>query len=197
MKQLVAGPASASATLLRALAGYYWLSIGEARAGLLVWSFTSRARRRLRCSSSGFTARVWSIGRDPTARRFAPRLAPSARVAGGGRRGPVPLHRARRKLQDACADPSFRLASWLTLKLRKPVKPAAVLRVVAAIFWLVRWIVLPMLLMPWISHVAARDGAGFIPGAARLRLDGTAPSHARCCCCAPCGCHSACSTGAR
>jgi hypothetical protein len=58
------------------------------------------------------------------------------------------------KLQDASADPAFRFASWLTLKFRKPVKPATIARIVSGIFWLVRWIVLPILLIP-LAHAVA------------------------------------------
>jgi hypothetical protein len=144
MKQLAAIQLVGNAVAL--WVGYYWLSIGEARAGLLVWSFTVAL----------FTSALFfwihgaglAYGRDPQsspyliALRRLPVLLAAAIVV-------LLLYIALAKLQDACADPSFRLASWLTLKLRKPVKPAAVLGIVVAIFWLIRWIVLPILLMAW------------------------------------------------
>jgi len=67
------------------------------------------------------------------------------------------------KLQDATNNPAFRLASWLTLKQRKPVKPAAVLRIFSAVFWVVRWVIVPLLLRPWISAVAEFGWRGLAP----------------------------------
>jgi hypothetical protein len=61
----------------------------------------------------------------------------------------------------AAAQPAFRLASWLTLHLHKPVKPASVARVFQALFWIVRWIVLPVVLFPAASAIASRGWRGF------------------------------------
>ena len=57
--------------------------------------------------------------------------------------------------------PSAKLASWLTLKFRKPVRPATVLRYFNAILWMVRWVLLPADLMPLFSGVASRGWRGF------------------------------------
>ncbi len=54
----------------------------------------------------------------------------------------------------ASGQPAFRLASWLTLKLRTPVKPVTVARVFLAGFWIVRWVVLPVALLPMASGIA-------------------------------------------
>jgi hypothetical protein len=64
----------------------------------------------------------------------------------------------------ASGQPAFRLASWLTLKLRRPVKPTTVARIFLGGFWIVRWIVLPVALLPVTSGIAARGwrGAGEI-----------------------------------
>jgi hypothetical protein len=56
--------------------------------------------------------------------------------------------------------PAFQLASWLTLKLRKPVKPATVRWVFHAMFWVVRWSVLPVLLLPLAAGLAQRGWRG-------------------------------------
>ncbi len=56
----------------------------------------------------------------------------------------------------AAAQPAFQLASWLTLHLRKPVKPATVARIVQALFWIVRWVLLPVAFVPALSSIAAR-----------------------------------------
>jgi hypothetical protein len=135
--------------------GYYWLSIGEARVGLLAWSFTIAlltALFFLWMHGAGF-----AYGRDPhasplrAALRNLPALLVAALIV-------LILYVALAKLQDLCGMPAFRLASWLTLKLRKPIKPAAVLRIVAAVFWTLRWVIFPILLVPWISAIAS---AGF------------------------------------
>jgi len=52
------------------------------------------------------------------------------------------------KWETASDQPAFQLASWLTLKLRKPVKPATVRWIFHAVFWIVRWSVLPVLMLP-------------------------------------------------
>jgi hypothetical protein len=63
-------------------------------------------------------------------------------------------------LNTSLAQPAFKLASFLTLKLHKPIKPASVLRVFGAILWLVRWVVLPVALLPMASGVADRGWRG-------------------------------------
>lgn len=57
--------------------------------------------------------------------------------------------------------PAAKLASWLTLRFRKPVRPAAVLRCFNAVLWMVRWVLLPADLLPLFSGVAARGWRGF------------------------------------
>jgi hypothetical protein len=59
------------------------------------------------------------------------------------------------------AQPAFKWASYLTLKLRRPVKPAAILAVFRAVLWVVRWVLLPLALLPMFSGVAARGWSGF------------------------------------
>jgi hypothetical protein len=57
--------------------------------------------------------------------------------------------------------PAAKLASWLTLKFRKPVRPATVMRYFNAVLWMVRWVLLPADLLPLFSGVAARGWRGF------------------------------------
>jgi hypothetical protein len=162
MKQLVAVQLVGNAAAL--LLFYYWLSIGEARAGLLAWSFTVAlftAVLFLWIHGAGLAYGL-NPGASPflTALRRLPALLAAAIVV-------LLLYVALAKLQDACADPSFRLASWLTLKLRKPVKPATVLGIVAVIFWLVRWIVLPVVLLPWLRTALTWRRPPGLPGRAQ------------------------------
>jgi hypothetical protein len=57
--------------------------------------------------------------------------------------------------------PGARLASWLTLRFRKPVRPATLMRYFNAVLWIVRWVLLPADLLPLFSGVAARGWRGF------------------------------------
>src|ERR1035437_132167 len=61
----------------------------------------------------------------------------------------------------ASGQPAFRLASWLPLKLRTPVKPATMARIFLGGFWIVRWMVLPAALLPMASGIAVRGWRGF------------------------------------
>ena len=61
----------------------------------------------------------------------------------------------------ASGQPAFRLASWLTLELRSAVKPTTVARIFLGGFWIVRWVVLPVALLPMASGIAARGWRGF------------------------------------
>ena len=61
----------------------------------------------------------------------------------------------------AAADPgALRVASWLTFTLRTPVKPALVAGVFHAGFWMLRWAVLPVALLPLASGLAAKGRPG-------------------------------------
>jgi hypothetical protein len=62
---------------------------------------------------------------------------------------------------DALVTPAFKVASYMTLKLRKPVKPASVLTVFRAAVWSVRWILLPVALLPMAAGIAARGWRGW------------------------------------
>lgn len=63
--------------------------------------------------------------------------------------------------QGYSSGPAFKLASWMTLKSRKPVKPESVLRVFDFFLWIVRWILLPWTFVP-LASALARDGwSGF------------------------------------
>jgi hypothetical protein len=62
---------------------------------------------------------------------------------------------------NASGQPAFQLASWLTLKLRTPVKPVTVARIFLGGFWIIRWVVLPVALLPMASAIASRGWRGF------------------------------------
>jgi hypothetical protein len=52
---------------------------------------------------------------------------------------------------------AFVIGSYSTMKLRKPVPPSAVERGFHAFIWILRWIVVPVMLLP-LAAAAARDG---------------------------------------
>jgi hypothetical protein len=148
VKQIAAIQLIGNAAVL--MLGYYWLSIGEARIGLLAWSFTVAlftAALFLWIHGAGLAYGLNSDAPFHAALRRLPVLLAAAIIV-------LLLYIALATLQDASADPAFRLASWLTLKSRKPIKPATVARIVAVVFWLMRWILLPILLIPIVHFVA-------------------------------------------
>src|SRR5262249_24909082 len=70
---------------------------------------------------------------------------------------------------DYSQQPAFRIASWLTLKFRKPVKPGSIQRVFDVILWLVEWVVIPVFLVPLFAAVASRGWPGLRPRAPERR----------------------------
>jgi hypothetical protein len=161
MKQLAAVQLVGNAAALSL--GYYWLSIGEARMGLLAWSFMVAVFTSLLfvwLHGAGFIH-----GLDPRGQPFrqALRRLPSLFVAALVL---LAVYLAISFLAGQLHDTQFKIASWLTLKLRKPVKPAAIRRAFDVFWWIVRWIVIPVLARPWVVAVAESGWRGLI----RLRL---------------------------
>jgi hypothetical protein len=72
------------------------------------------------------------------------------------------------KLEGPLTDAGQRTASWLTFHFRKPVKPQTWIRAYLAVLWGVRWIVLPVLMLPLASGVAHAGVRGFRIGARRV-----------------------------
>jgi hypothetical protein len=141
--------------------GYYWLGLGESRAPALMWSaVVALAIVAGACWLHG-AAFLWFAEPKPQVRgvfstalgRLMPLVVAAAVV--------VLVYLLAARAADASASGGFKLTSWLTLKLRKPVRPAAILRMVAVVFWLVRWLVLPVLLLPVVAGVATLGWRGF------------------------------------
>jgi hypothetical protein len=59
------------------------------------------------------------------------------------------------------AQPAFKVASFLTQKLHKPIKPVAILRTFQVLLWLIRWVLLPVALLPMASAIAAAGWRGY------------------------------------
>jgi hypothetical protein len=62
---------------------------------------------------------------------------------------------------DQLSDTAATAASWLTLKLRRPVKPAGILHVLTWLLRVVEWFGAPLLLIPLASSVAVHGWRGF------------------------------------
>ncbi len=137
--------------------GYYWLGIGESRAATLAWSaLVALLILCLACCLHGGLLVFFHSGGSP-ARTILRHLAPffAAVVLVGA------LYWLLAQWAGYSGTPALRIASWCTLKLRKPVKPAAVLRVFNFVLMLVRWMVIPVYVLPMFSGVAARGWRGF------------------------------------
>ena len=159
MRLLTLGHLVVNALLL--CLGYYWLGVGETRAATLTWSaFLALV---LVCLGS------WIYGAS-----FAYFQSDNRRASAAWRtacRNLWPLAVAVIAVTTIyfllawwagySAKPASTFASFLTLKLRKPVKPSSVLRVFNVALWLIRWVILPVLLLPMLSAVAGSGWRGF------------------------------------
>jgi hypothetical protein len=141
---------------------YYWLGVGESRASMLAWSAcVALLIVGLACSAYGAALvyfqeqqkRSISAAWRTAFRNLFP-LAVAAVLAGI-------LYWLLAQWAAYSTQPAFRIASYLTLHSRAPVRPTSVSRIFNAALWVVRWAVLPVLLLPMISAVAARGWRGF------------------------------------
>jgi hypothetical protein len=140
--------------------GYYWLGLGEESAGVLLWSLLVAAAIVLgACWLHGAAFAFWAGPSDRPFRLALRNLAPIVAAAVAV----TALYMLLALWAGYSPQPAFRIASWLTLALRKPVKPATVLAVFNAALWVVRWAVLPALLLPRFATVAARGWHGLRP----------------------------------
>jgi hypothetical protein len=138
------------------LAGYYWLGIAESHTTTLVWSI---------CVALFIAVlAIWTYGasfvyfRQPAAWRTSLRntlpLAVAVLLL-------IVVYLLLAKWADYSSQPAFKIASWLTLKVRKPVRPSSIARVFNTILWLVEWVVLPVLFLPMLSAISASGWPGF------------------------------------
>jgi len=127
--------------------GYYWLGLGETRAATLAWSaLVALLLLTLACWLHGATFAYFSGTRRLPLRRL-PLLVAAAIVL-------LAVYWALAQWADYSSQPAFKIASYLTLTFRKPVKPATVLKVFNYALWLVRWMVVPALALPILCGIA-------------------------------------------
>lgn len=138
--------------------GYYWLGVTESRTSTLLWSgLIALVLVAATCCTYAatlvfFGERTGTVTAWKTAARHLLPLVCAALAA-----GLVYWLLSRVTFQNA----AFEVASWMTLTLRKPVKAASVLRVFNGAFWLVRWMALPVILLPVTAGIARYGWGGF------------------------------------
>lgn len=149
--------------------GYYWLGIGMARQSQLVWNAAvALGLIVIACCAYGAVFGFYASGErklvSPAWKSAVRNLAPLVLFA----IAVLVVYWLMALWQDYSSNPAFTLASFLTLTFRKPVKPASVSRVLDAVLWVVRFAVLPVLLLPMLAAIAAQGWRGF--GAAGSRV---------------------------
>jgi hypothetical protein len=140
---------------------YEWLGVDESStARLLLSAVDALAILSLVCWLYG-ASMVWYQAEEPrlnesfrTALRHLGGLLALA-IAG------LAIYGLIAKAEAASAQPALKLASWLTWTFRKPVKPATVGTVFHAVFWLLRWGVLPVLLLRIAAGIATQGRKGW------------------------------------
>lgn len=142
--------------------GYYWLGIGETRAATLLWStliaviFAGLACWTYGASLAFFDTeqnRRLSAAWKAALRNLLPLAFAAAMIAG--------IYYLLSLWDDYSSHPASQVASYLTLKLRKPVRPSSVLRVFKIVLGLVRWVALPVLFLPMIAAISSHGWRGF------------------------------------
>jgi hypothetical protein len=143
--------------------GYLWLGVAESTRALLLFSaLAALGILALACWFHGATLVFFRKGDEPqigikdafrTALGHLPALVAAAILV-------LALYGLLAWAATASGQPAFRMASWLTLKLRTAVRPTAVARIFLGGFWIVRWVVLPVALLPMASGIAARGWRG-------------------------------------
>lgn len=136
---------------------YEWLGVDESTTGkLLLSAVDSLAILALVCWLWAATL-VWFQSKIPTLNesfRTALRTLGSVLLFAIFA---LILYALTNALASATQPVALKTASWLTWTIRRPVKPTAIASLFTAIFWLLRWTVFPVILIP-AAAVIARDG---------------------------------------
>jgi hypothetical protein len=130
--------------------GYYWLGIGESRTSALILSIS--------IALIWLILTAWTYGASLAGFRQALRNLLPLIAAGLAL---VLMYLLLARWETYSAKPAFRIASWLTLTLRKPIKPASVAAAFGFVLWIVRWAILPVLFLPVVTAIARQGWSGF------------------------------------
>jgi hypothetical protein len=146
------GAVHAAGNLVLLWLGYYWLGLAESRASSLAWSAAvALCILVLAAVLHGAAFVCFSEPKLPLRRAFAtaarrlPLLIVCAIVV-------IALYAVIGRLHDLSRTPSLQLASYLTLKVRRPIRPATIARIADAIFFVAQWAVVPVLVLPLIAR---------------------------------------------
>ncbi len=144
--------------------GYRWLSIPESDAGHL--AFSACVIVLFVCGALWLHGTGWAFFSGTSGHRLGrgagaalahiPALFLLALLSVG-------LYAGVNWIDARLGNPSFQLASWLTMTIRKPIAPGSVLAVFQGIVWLVRWLILPAVLVPAAARVSV-SGLRGLPG---------------------------------
>jgi hypothetical protein len=149
--------------------GYYWLGVAETKAATLTWSICLALVILLLTSAAFGAPFVWfrdqpsgvSSAWRTTLRHILP-LAAAVLLLGL-------VCALLQILAPYTAKPAFQLASWLTQTLRKPVRPTIISTLFNAVFWLIRWMLIPVLAIPAQAAIAATGRPTSAPNARTWR----------------------------
>ncbi len=149
--------------------GYYWLGIGEASSSSLLWSAVIAVVLVCGACCAYGSALVFFEHQERCAiaawRAALRNLLPLSLVA----IALLALYYFLARWSDYSSTPALHLASYLTLKSQRPVKPATVLAIFNAVLWLVRWMILPVFCLPMIAAITSRGWQGFLSVGALAR----------------------------
>jgi hypothetical protein len=142
--------------------GYYWLGLNESDAAHLVWSavivlFFACCALWLHGTALVMFNREAGTGFRRAANMAFRHLPPLLTLAIGA----VIIYGLIAYWHDSFGHKAFVIGSYATMKLRKPVPPSGVQRAFFVLIWLLRWVVVPVFLLPLAGTVAARGWSGF------------------------------------
>jgi hypothetical protein len=140
--------------------GYYWLGLGESSGLHLAWSAAVVAF--LICAGVWLhgTALVYfdlesslSIAARAALRNVMPLLAIALCV--------MVIYGLLSWVQSHFVHWGFVTGSFLTMRIRKPVRPATIVQAMNLLLWLMRWLVVPVLALPLAAGAAVGGWDGF------------------------------------
>lgn len=142
--------------------GYYWLGIAESDGSHLAWSVIILLLFMLGALWLHGTAfAVFENHRETgfiaAARTVASNLIPLFVLAICA----MVLYWALAQLYQKFTHSAFVIASFLTLHLRKPVSPGRVLAWYHGLIWILRWVVVPAILLPLAASLARHGWRGY------------------------------------
>lgn len=138
--------------------GYYWLGVGEASAMTLTWSAAVALMGLLAALWLHGTALAYFRGDDSPLKTALRNLLPLAVLA----IGVAGIYMLLSHWQAPNPQRALKTASWLTFKSRTPVRPSSVLFVMDGVFALLRWWVIPAVVLPLAAGVAGAGWRGFL-----------------------------------